>query len=54
MYKDVRVIEISEDPDGPARKKKVDPTADIKHFFSDPFVLEDHKKKRRHCDICGR
>ena len=51
MYKDVSVIEIGEDP---PPKKKIDPTADVKHFFSDSFVLEGQKKGRRHCEICGR
>ena len=48
MYKDIDVIEIGEDP---APKKKIDPTADIKQFFSDPFSLEGHKKRRRRCEI---
>jgi hypothetical protein len=51
MYKDINVIKIGEDP---APKKKFDPTADSditgKQFFSDPFALEGHKKRRRHCD----
>jgi len=51
MYEDVNVIEIGEDPEP---KKKIDPTADIKHFFSDPFALDGHKKRRRHCKSCGR
>jgi hypothetical protein len=51
MYKDVHIIEIDEEP---VHKKKIDPTADIKHFFSEPFIPEGSKKKRRHCEICGR
>ena len=35
MYMDINVIEISEDP---KPKKKIDPTADIKQFFLDPFI----------------
>jgi hypothetical protein len=49
MYTDVNVNDIEETA---AIKKKIDPTSDVKYFFSDPFALEDHKKKRRHCNIC--
>ena len=51
MYEDVSVFDIGEDP---APKKKNDPTSDIKHFFSDFFIPDGQKKKRRHCKICDR
>lgn len=51
MYEDVSVIDIGEDP---APKKKNDPTADIKRFFSDCFIPDGQKKKRRNCTICDR
>jgi hypothetical protein len=47
MYLDVNVNDIS--------TVKKDPTADIKQFYSDPFIssMDGHgKKKRRHCNIC--
>lgn len=49
MYNDVNVNDIGEDS---AIKKKPDPTADVKFFFTDPFALDGQKKKRRHCNIC--
>ena len=51
MYMDVNVIEISKDPEP---KKKINPTADIKHFFSDSFIIDGHKKRQRCCNLCGR
>jgi hypothetical protein len=49
MYHDVNVNDIGKNHTA----KKDDPTADIKHFFSEPFSLDGHgKKKRRHCNIC--
>ena len=51
MYHDVNVNNIGENHTD--AKKKDDPTADVKYFFSDPFKLDGHgKKKRRHCNIC--
>lgn len=48
MYLDVNVNDIGEN-----HTVKKDPTADIKQFFSDPFSMDGHgKKKRRHCNIC--
>lgn len=48
MYHDVTVLDI-----GDEAKKKPDPTADVKHFFGEPFSLDMHgKKKRRFCKIC--
>ena len=49
MYIDVNVDDITGTD---AINKKIDPTADVKHFFSEPFILEGQKKKRRHCNIC--
>ena len=49
MYIDVNVNDIAETE---ASNKKIDPTADVKYFFSEPFLLEGQKKKRRHCNIC--
>ena len=50
MYHDVNVNDIGENHTD--AKKKDDPTADVKYFFSDPFKLDGHGKKRRHCNIC--
>ena len=47
MYIDVNVNDVEETA---AIKKKIDPTLDVKYFFSDPF--EGQKKKQRHCNIC--
>ena len=52
MYTDMNVNNIVDIEETAAIKKKIDPTSDVKHFFSDPFVVEGHKKKRRHCNIC--
>jgi hypothetical protein len=50
MYKDINVIDI--DQDDSSDKKKIDPTADVKHFFTEPFSCEGHgKKKQRKCKI---
>ena len=50
MYRDVTVLDIGDEAE---TKRKVDPTADIKHFFGEPFSLEGHgKKKRRLCKTC--
>ena len=49
MYYDVNVNGISKNH---AAKKKDDPTTDMKHFFSDLFRLDEHGKKRQHCNIC--
>jgi len=50
MYLDVNIFDIGDEAN---TKKKVDPTADIKHFFGEPFSLEGHgKRKRRICNIC--
>ena len=40
MYHNVTVLDIGDETE---TKKKVDPTADIKHFFGEPFGLEGHK-----------
>jgi hypothetical protein len=48
MYHDVTVLDIGDEPE-----KKLDPTADVKQFFDEPFSLEGHgKRKRRFCKIC--
>ena len=48
MYLDVNVNDIGE-----KHRAKRDPTADIKQFYSEPFSMDGHgKKKRRHCNIC--
>ena len=52
MYNDVNVFNIGET--AAINKKKLTQlaTADVKHFFSDPFALEGQKKKQRNCNIC--
>ena len=50
MYHDMTIFNIGDTPEA---MKKLDPTADVKRFFTDPFSLEGHgKKKRCHCKIC--
>ena len=50
MLNDVNVISIDDDND--AVKKKINPTADVKHFFKLIPQEGNDKKKRSACTTC--